>query len=81
MTIPTIKLYGSPNCHKTRFYKDFLSKRALPFQFFDVIQNEKAAEELRSLYSNRKLNFPTITVGHKKLRNPSINELEKWLKN
>ena len=45
----------------------------------DVEKNKDHAEELRNLYENRKLNFPTITIGKKKLRNPYKEELVKWL--
>lgn len=77
---PIIKLYGAQRCHKTNYYQNILAEKALPYQFLDVEKNEVYAEELRNLYENRKLNFPTITIGSKKLRNPSIVELEKWLK-
>ena len=77
--IPGIKLYGAAGCHKTNYYKILLDKTELPYQFLDVENNESNAEELRSLYENRKLNFPTITIGKKKLRNPNKEELEKWL--
>jgi len=36
-------------------------------------------EELLNLYENRKLNFPSLTIGNKKLRNPSDNELQNGL--
>ena len=74
-----IKLFGSAKCHKTNYYIDLLVKKNLPYQFLDVTQNDEAADELRALYTNGKLNFPTITIGSKKLRNPSNLELEKWL--
>ena len=60
-------------------YKLLLDKTTLPYHFLDVEQQEDHAEELRDLYENRKLNFPTITIGKKKLRNPDKEELEKWL--
>ncbi|MFT4611762.1 MAG: arsenate reductase-like glutaredoxin family protein [Glaciecola sp.] len=75
----TIKLYGSNRCHKTQFYIKFLDETRLPYEFLDVEINKDYAEELRGLYTNRKLNFPTITIGSKKLRNPQTKELEKWL--
>jgi predicted GNAT family acetyltransferase/glutaredoxin len=78
-TAPTIKLYGASGCHKTHYYQLLLDKTALPYQFLDVEKNKEFAEELRALYENRKLNFPTITIGKKKLRNPYKEELEKWL--
>ena len=34
---------------------------------------------MRGLYKSGKLNFPTITIGKKKLRNPNDEELDKWL--
>jgi mycoredoxin len=34
---------------------------------------------LRNFYENRKLNFPTITIRKKKLRNPSEKALLKWI--
>ena len=80
MSDPVIKLYGADRCHKTRYYKTFLNNLNLNFNFLDVEENEEHAEELRQLYENRKLNFPTITIGEKKLRNPTEIDLLKWLK-
>lgn len=77
--LPLIKLYGSEKCHKTLYYKNYLNTLAIPFEFLDVVANTKHADELRSLYTNGKLNFPTITIGDKKLRNPNDKELQKWL--
>ena len=78
-SIPIIKLYGADHCHKTNYYRLLLDDIGLPYQFLDVEQNEDHAEELRGLYENRKLNFPTITIGKKKLRNPYKEELLKWI--
>jgi arsenate reductase-like glutaredoxin family protein len=74
-----LRLYGAARCHKTQFYLEFLKSKDLEFQFLDVEENQQAAEELRSLYNTGKLNFPTILLKGKKLRNPTIPELEKWL--
>ena len=76
---PAIKLYGTERCHKTQYYKTFLEARNLNYVLLDVEANVKHAEELRNLYENRKLNFPTITIGDKKLRNPTDETLEKHL--
>ena len=51
----------------------------LNFVFKDVTKDKEAAQELRNLYKSGKLNFPTIVIDGKKLRNPSINDLEKQL--
>ncbi|NNK23517.1 MAG: glutaredoxin family protein [Winogradskyella sp.] len=74
-----IKLYGTERCHKTQYYKTFFESKKLDYLFLDVEENKIYAEELRNLYTNHKLNFPTITIGEKKLRNPSEKELNKWL--
>ncbi len=74
-----IKLYGAERCHKTQYYKSFFETRNLNYSFFDVEENETHAKELRNLYTNKKLNFPTVTISNKKLRNPSEKDLNKWL--
>ncbi|MEP0266698.1 N-acetyltransferase [Dokdonia sp.] len=77
--VPKIKLYGADHCHKTRYYQLVLDKIGLPYEFLDVEANKAHAEELRNLYENRKLNFPTITIGKKKLRNPYKEDILKWM--
>jgi predicted GNAT family acetyltransferase/glutaredoxin len=77
--IPKIELYGADGCHKTTYYKLVLDDIGLPYTFFDVEANEEYADALRGLYENRKLNFPTITIGKKKLRNPYKEEIIKWM--
>jgi predicted GNAT family acetyltransferase/glutaredoxin len=77
--IPKIKLYGADGCHKTNYYKLVLDEIALPYEFLDVEANEDHAKELRGLYENGKLNFPTITIGKKKLRNPYKEDIIKWM--
>ena len=79
-SIPIIKLYGAQRCHKTNYYKALLNETRLPYQFLDVEVSTDSAEELRNLYENNKLNFPTITIGKKKLRNPYKEELIKMVK-
>ena len=75
----TIKLYGADRCHKTQHYLRLLKEHQLDFVFLDVEKSEENANELRSLYTTGKLNFPTITIDSKKLRNPSDVELLKWI--
>ena len=74
-----IKLYGAERCHKTQYYKMVLNQKGLDFSFLDVEENNDHADKLRKLYKNRRLNFPTITIDSKKLRNPSDKDLNKWL--
>ncbi|WOD44534.1 glutaredoxin family protein [Hwangdonia lutea] len=74
-----IKLYGAERCHKTQHYKSYFETRQLDYKFLDVEENTDHAEALRSLYKNRKLNFPTITLDEKKLRNPRDSDIDKWI--
>lgn len=74
-----IKLFGAERCHKTQYYKTFLETRNLDYAFLDIEKSEVNAEELRNLYENRKLNFPTLKIKDKKLRNPSDKDLLKWI--
>lgn len=74
-----VRIYGAEQCHKTQFYLDFLRERNVSHEFLDVEKDLAAATELRSLFTTGKLNFPTILVKDKKLRNPSLFELENWL--
>lgn len=74
-----IILYGARRCHKTQFYLNYFKERNLELAFFDVEKDLEAAINLRKLYTSGKLNFPTIIIQGKKLRNPSIDEIEKWL--
>lgn len=78
-SLQEIKLYGADRCHKTQYYKRFLEDLNLNYSFLDVELDEVSANALRSLYISRKLNFPTITIGTKKLRNPSDADLKKWI--
>lgn len=78
-SIPPIVLYGSEGCAKTHYYQLIFERLDLPFTFLEVEENEENAEALRKLYENGKLNYPTITIGSKKLRNPKREELERWI--
>jgi len=74
-----IRLYGAARCHKTQYYRKFMDSKKVKYLFRDVEADEDYAQELRALYENRKLNFPTLRVGEKYLRNPSEKALLKWL--
>lgn len=76
---PAVVLYGAAGCHKTQFYQRYLKDRHIPFAFKDVRQDDLAAQQLKALYTSGRLNFPTLVVAGKKLRNPSTSQLEKWL--
>ena len=79
MESENIIFYGAEHCHKTQFYLDFLKEKKVAFSFFDVTKDKEKEQDLIKLYASGKANFPTFLIGHKKLRNPKIGLLEKWL--
>lgn len=78
-SLAPVRLYGSAECFKTRVYADFLAKRDVSFTLRDVEHDECAADELRSLYSDGDLKFPTLLVQDKRLRNPDMRALDRAL--
>ncbi|MGB5189773.1 glutaredoxin family protein, partial [Robiginitalea sp.] len=58
---------------------EFMDGQSVPYVFRDVEAHEEYAQELRALCENGKLNFPTLMVGEKCLRNPSEKEVRKWI--
>ena len=74
-----VKLYGAKRCEKSRLYEDALMARCVPYIFFDVETNEEAANELRQLYTDRELKYPTLLIDGKRVRNPSMPELDRKL--
>ncbi|SFC84591.1 glutaredoxin family protein [Algibacter pectinivorans] len=77
--MPEIKLYGANRCHKTQYYKRYLKGLNVNYSFLDVELNNAFAEELLALYTNRKLNFPTLGIGQKRLKKTSDTELKKGI--
>jgi len=41
-----IKIYSTPTCPWCRKAKEWLKKKRIPFQDFDVVEDEKAREEM-----------------------------------
>lgn len=78
-----VEIYGTEDCHKSRSYRDELARLGVPFRFSDVRASDRASDEagdrLRALYSDGELKFRAVVVKGKRLRNPSLAELEKTL--
>lgn len=74
-----VQLFGAARCHKTKFYLEYLDDKELKYAFYDVEKEQAHASKLKSLYENGKLNFPTFVINGKRLRNPSMKELQKWI--
>ena len=71
-----IKVYGTDWCPKTGLQKNHLQSEWIDFEFYNVEQDEEAANYIRGMY-NGKLKFPVIVIDDKVMLNPTIEELNK----
>ncbi len=74
-----VRLYGAKRCVKSRLYEEALNARGVSYTFLDVENDEAAANELRLLYADRDLKYPTFLIAGKRVRNPSMRELDRTL--
>ena len=74
----SIILFGTRDCHKVRFYMDALQGRGLAFRLAEVDRDAEAARHLTELTGNAD-RFPTLLIAGRKLRNPSLIDLDKAL--
>lgn len=74
-----IKLFGKNSCHKSRFYQEWLRHQNIPFDFYELENNTMNTEFLTMFYAEGKAHFPTIVVGNRTLRNPSLSKISKQL--
>lgn len=78
-TVKRVLLYGAARCHKSMAYKDALTERNVAFLFLDIEKNSVAAQALRDHLKSDALKFPTVIVGERVMRNPTLNELDRAL--
>lgn len=76
---PPVEFYGSDDCYKTRAYRQRLETLGVPYRFLDVKHDPDAADRLRALYADKRLKYPTVVVGGRRLRNPTQTDLDKEL--
>tara|TARA_R110002073_G_scaffold159477_2_gene314793 strand:- start:1394 stop:1897 length:504 start_codon:yes stop_codon:yes gene_type:complete len=74
-----IKLFGTQNCHKSKFYKQFLMNGGIPFDFYDVEVSQLDKELLSFYYPDGQTHFPTLIIGRKILRNPPQKAIMKHI--
>lgn len=74
----TITLFGETRCHKTRFYQAALAERGLAYEMAEVDNDPDAALLLIKLAGSSN-KFPTFQINGRKLRNPSLPNLDKAL--
>ncbi len=79
MTDKKLKLYGADWCPKSANLRNYLQSIWITFDDHNVETDLEAEETVRALYDG-KLKFPTITFGDSHLKNPSISELDAFLK-
>ena len=75
---PDITLYGETRCHKTRHYQAALEERGLEYKLAEVDHDQQAADRLTAL-AGAADKFPTFEIKQRKLRNPSLPDLDKAL--
>ncbi|MGH1578838.1 N-acetyltransferase [Planktotalea sp.] len=73
-----ITLFGELRCHKTRFYQTALEERGLEYELAEVDKDPEAAKRLSAITGSAD-KFPTFEIKGRKLRNPSLTELDKFL--
>ena len=79
MSDKRLKLYGTAWCPKSAVLRNFLQSAWIDFDDHNVETEAQAEEDVRALY-NGELKFPTLTFGDQHLKNPSIPELQAFLK-
>ncbi|MBC9796428.1 glutaredoxin family protein [Sinomicrobium weinanense] len=79
MDRPKLQLYGTDWCPKSAVLRNYLQSKWIEFDDFNVETNVEADAKVRALYDG-KLKFPTIMVGTDFIKNPTIPQLNKFLK-
>lgn len=74
-----VNVYGAGWCTKTGFINNYLQSEWVDFNFYNVEEDEKAADYVRSLFGG-KLKFPVVVADDKILLNPTVKELKDALR-
>ncbi|MEM8998893.1 MAG: glutaredoxin domain-containing protein [Bacteroidota bacterium] len=74
-----LKLYGTDWCTKSANLRNYLQSIWVEFEDYNVETQVEADKAVRAIYGG-KLKFPTVTYGNDFLKNPSIKELDAFLK-
>lgn len=79
MDKPTLEVYGTDWCPKSAAIRNYLQSQWITFEDFNVETDTAAALRVRALY-NGALKFPTVIAGSDFIKNPSVPELNAFLK-
>ena len=72
------KVYGADWCALTSGFRTYLDRKDIPHDYYDVEKDEAAADAVRAIYGG-KLKFPTVVVGDREMKNPTLDELDDAL--
>ena len=73
-----LKIYTTPTCIWSKKLKDWLKKKRIVFQEFDLIENEDAREEI--MLRSGQLATPVIEIDHKIIVGFQEKMLEELIK-
>ena len=79
MDKPKLQLYGTDWCPKSSALRNYMQSRWIEFDDFNVETDTKANARVCELYEG-KLKFPTIMVGKDFIKNPTVLQLNEFLK-
>ncbi|TDB66851.1 glutaredoxin family protein [Arundinibacter roseus] len=74
-----LKIFGTGWCPKSAILANHLQAEWIDFEFLNVETDAQAEQTVRNLYQG-ELKFPTVMFEEKHLKNPTILELNKFLK-
>ena len=79
MDKPKLQLYGTDWCPKSAAIRNYLQGKWIAFEDFNVETDAGAAGKIRALYEGA-LKFPTVMAGNDFIKNPSVPELNAFLR-
>lgn len=74
-----IELYGTGWCPKSALIRNYLQSEWIEFEDFNVENTKDAENKIRNLF-NGFLKFPVVIYKSHILKNPSIGELNSFLR-
>jgi mycoredoxin len=79
MDKPKLQLYGTDWCPKSSALRNYMQSRWIEFDDLNVDTDVEANARVREIYEG-KLKFPTVMVGNDFIKNPTIPQLNEFLK-
>ncbi|MDO1446800.1 glutaredoxin family protein [Rhodocytophaga aerolata] len=67
-------LYGTDWCPKTTGFKNYFQLIGIRYDYYNVEKDPEAEQAVKDM-NGGKIKFPMVVVGEKKLKNPSIQDL------